>query len=73
MRIEPSRTLFGFSRNEATTRYLEIVYVLFLPVAAWYLYQFSVFNNPSGFFDPWVYFGYVHNFHDLIERYGLPY
>jgi len=73
MRIEPSRTLFGFSRNEATTRYLEIVYILFLPVAAWYLYQFSVFNNPSGFYDPWVYFGYVHNFHDLIERYGLPY
>jgi hypothetical protein len=62
--------LFG---DECRRRIFEIAYLLSLPVAAWYLYRFSVFNNRDGFLDPWVYFGYVHNFQDLIDRYGLPY
>jgi hypothetical protein len=55
------------------TRYFEIAYILLLPIAVWLLYQFSPFNNNDGFLDPWIYFGYVHNFQDLIERYGLIY
>jgi hypothetical protein len=54
-------------------RYFESAYVLSLPVAVWFLYRFSPFNNNDGLLDPWVYFGYIHNFQDLISRYGLRY
>ena len=62
-----------FFSDSRCTRYLEFAYILLLPIAVWALYRFSPFNNNDGFLDSWLYFGYAHNFQDLIERYGLPY
>lgn len=65
----PSR----FFTDDRHVRYFEIAYILLLPIVVWLLYRFSIFNNNDGFLDPWIYFGYVHNFQDLIDRYGLIY
>jgi len=73
MRNKLSRFWFRFCGNECQTRYFEIAYLLLLPVAASYIYRFSAFNNDDDSIDPWVYFGYVHNFQDLIDRYGFLY
>jgi hypothetical protein len=66
-------SLFRFHGDKPHTRYLEIAYIVLLPIAVWFLYRLSIFNNEPGFIDPWIYFGYVHNFEDLIDRYGLLY
>lgn len=73
MRIKSMSLLPRFFADSRCTRYLEIAYILLLPIAVWAIYGFSPFNNNDGYIDPWVYFGYVHNFQDLIDRYGLPY
>lgn len=51
----------------------ECIYVLTFPIIVWSLYGISIFNNNEGFLDAWIYFGYIHNFQDLYDRYGLPY
>jgi len=63
----------SYNAAQKTQYYLEVGYILLLPVALIFLYGFTPFNNTDGYIDPWLYFGYVHNWGDLISRYGLPY
>ena len=51
---------------------LEVALLLLLPVALFFAYRVSPINQ-VGFLDPWVYWGYIHNFEDLYARYGLTY
>ncbi len=58
----------------------EAAYVALLPAALFFAYQVSPINQVGGQYlppwvniDPWVYTGYIHNFEDLIARYGLTY
>lgn len=63
----------NFFAGQRSTRYLESAFILLMPIIIWAIYGFSPFNNNDGFLDPWIYFGYIHNFQDLVDRYGLPY
>lgn len=50
----------------------EAAYLAFLPVALFLAYRVSPINQ-LGLVDPWMYTGFVHNFTDLVDRYGLTY
>jgi hypothetical protein len=50
----------------------EAAFLLVLPVAAFWLLNFRPMVQ-NGSIDPYVYTGYIHNFEDLIERYGPTY
>lgn len=50
----------------------EAAFLLLLPVAAFWLMNFRLIVQ-NGTIDPYVYTGYIHNFHDLLERYGPTY
>lgn len=50
----------------------ETTYVALLPVALFVAYRASPVNQ-LGFLDPWMYSGLIHNFADLVDRYGLTY
>jgi hypothetical protein len=50
----------------------EAAFLLLLPVAAFWLMNFRLIVQ-NGAIDPYVYTGYIHNFHDLLERYGPTY
>lgn len=59
--------------NHSKLRSYEIIYILLLPIAISFIYEIQLYGNPDGYLDPWLYFGYINNFKDLNERYGLPY
>jgi len=59
--------------GNSDNHFLEMGYLVSLPIILFYLYRFSPFNNFDGYLDSWIYFAYTHNFSDLIERYGFPY
>lgn len=46
--------------------------LLLLPLAAFWVMRFVPINQ-NHFLDPYVYTGYIHNFDDLMARYGLTY
>jgi hypothetical protein len=50
----------------------EVTFLLLLPVAAFWLMNFKLIVQ-NGSIDPYVYTGYIHNFQDLLERYGPTY
>jgi len=50
----------------------EVICLLLLPVAAFWMMRFIPINQ-NNYLDPYVYTGYIHNFQDLIARYGLTY
>jgi hypothetical protein len=50
----------------------EAAYVALLPVALFFAYRVSPINQ-MGNWDPWMYTGLVHNFSDLVDRFGLTY
>jgi hypothetical protein len=50
----------------------EALFVLLLPCAALFAYDISPFHFIFKI-DPFVYFGYINNFDDLFQRYGLTY
>ncbi len=50
----------------------ELGALLLLPLVAFYAMRFVPINQ-NGFLDPYVYTGYIHNFKDLLARYGLTY
>jgi hypothetical protein len=50
----------------------EIAFVLLLPAALFVVYSASPINQ-LGAVDPAVYMGYINNFRDLMERFGLTY
>ena len=51
----------------------EIILLGTLPIALFLtIYQISPINQ-MGFLDPWLYTGYINNFGDLFQRYGLTY
>jgi hypothetical protein len=54
------------------TSIIEAAYCLLLPIALYFIYRVSPINQ-IGFLDPWLYTGYIHNFDELFDRYGLPY
>jgi hypothetical protein len=57
------------------TRYARLgegAFLLLLPVAAFWLMNFRLIVQ-NGSIDPYVYTGYIHNFQDLIDRYGATY
>jgi hypothetical protein len=53
-------------------RAAEIAFLLLLPVAAFFALHFEPVNQ-RGTLDPYIYTGYIHNFTDLIHRFGLKY
>jgi hypothetical protein len=50
----------------------EIVYIVALPFALFFLSHISPINQ-AGYLDPYLYTGYINNFGDLFQRYGLTY
>ena len=50
----------------------ESAYLLLLPVVLFFAYRVSPIDQ-VGTLDPWVYTGFIHNFEDLVARYGLTY
>ena len=51
---------------------VELGALLLLPLVAFYVMRFVPINQ-NGFLDPYVYTGYIHDFKDLLARYGLTY
>ena len=51
---------------------LELSALLFLPLVAFYAMRFVPINQ-NGYLDPYVYTGYIHDFKDLLARYGMTY
>jgi hypothetical protein len=56
----------------AGARTAEVAFLLLLPIAAFFAIHFETVNQ-TGMLDPYIYTGYVHNFDDLIARYGIRY
>jgi len=50
----------------------ERLFLLSFPVASFFALRFYLVNQ-AGTLDPYIYTGYIHNFADLIARYGLTY
>lgn len=50
----------------------EIIGLLLLPLLAFFVMRFVPINQ-NGFLDPYVYTGYIHDFKELLARYGLTY
>lgn len=51
----------------------EVAYVALLPVVLFFAYRVSPTLNTPGYLDAWVYTGFINNFEDLVDRYGLTY
>lgn len=51
---------------------MELGALLLLPLVAFYAMRFVPINQ-NGFLDPYFYTGYIHNFKELLARYGLTY
>jgi hypothetical protein len=52
---------------------IEAALLLQAPILAFWLMKFSPFNQSPGWLDPFIYTGYIHNFKDLWDRYGITY
>jgi hypothetical protein len=51
---------------------LEVFGLLLAPLVAFWVMRFVPVNQ-NGFLDPYVYTGYIHNFSELLARYGVTY
>ena len=51
---------------------VELIALLLAPVAAYVLMHFKPYGQ-NGFLDPYMYTGYIHNFEELFEQFGLTY
>ena len=69
--MRPARRLTD-RHGTSAAHTLEAALLLLLPVALFFAYRVSPMNQ-VGFVDPWVYWGYIHNFEDLHARYGPTY
>jgi hypothetical protein len=59
-------------RRQALERFGEILFLLLFPIAAFFALKISALNQ-AGALDPYFYTGYIHNLHDLLQRYGITY
>lgn len=64
----PVKTAWEFDRIVA----VECIGLLLLPLIAFWGMRFIPINQ-NNYLDPYVYTGYIHNFKDLLARYGLTY
>ena len=64
----PAKPAWKFDRMLA----VECLGLLLLPLVAFWAMRFVPINQ-NLYLDPYVYTGYIHNFQDLIARYGLRY
>jgi hypothetical protein len=66
--IRPAAPPWKFDRQVA----MEVIGLLFMPLIAFWAMRFIPINQ-NQYLDPYVYTGYIHDFKDLIARYGLTY
>ena len=53
-------------------RIAELAFVALCPAVAFWVMHFPPIAQ-NGFIDPFIYTGYINNFEDLIQRYGITY
>ena len=53
-------------------RVTDVGVLLALPLAAYWLMHFMPMAQ-NGYLDPFIYTGYIHNFQELLQRYGVTY
>lgn len=70
LKILTNKTEKNFSGKKLLIH--EWLFLLGLPVILYFVLHVSPINQ-IGFLDPWLYTGYIHNFDELISRFGLTY